>query len=138
MAYMTFQLTFNNSQISCCFFFQAEDGIRDADVTGVQTCALPISVGNLARQLDHQPGDVRAELPTADRFDRIDVDRQGSHRPVIQGVLEIEDETVRPVHQLAPVPWPARRLDVDPDPVSPGARKSTRLNSSHVRLSYAR
>src|SRR5215813_5476656 len=27
----------------CCFFFQAEDGIRDADVTGVQTCALPIS-----------------------------------------------------------------------------------------------
>src|SRR5436305_7414777 len=27
----------------CVFFFQAEDGIRDADVTGVQTCALPIS-----------------------------------------------------------------------------------------------
>mgnify|MGYP002526370883 CR=1 FL=1 len=26
-----------------CFFFQAEDGIRDYDVTGVQTCALPIS-----------------------------------------------------------------------------------------------
>src|SRR6266498_86004 len=25
-----------------CFLFQAEDGIRDADVTGVQTCALPI------------------------------------------------------------------------------------------------
>src|SRR5256885_16645405 len=33
------------------FFFQAEDGIRDYKVTGVQTCALPISpvvkVGNL-------------------------------------------------------------------------------------------
>src|SRR5438046_7993884 len=27
----------------CCFFFQAEDGIRDWSVTGVQTCALPIS-----------------------------------------------------------------------------------------------
>ena len=30
----------------CCsffFFFQAEDGIRDGHVTGVQTCALPIS-----------------------------------------------------------------------------------------------
>src|SRR5207249_5150017 len=26
------------------FFFQAEDGIRDRNVTGVQTCALPISV----------------------------------------------------------------------------------------------
>src|SRR6266581_4506424 len=25
-----------------CFFFQAEDGIRDGRVTGVQTCALPI------------------------------------------------------------------------------------------------
>src|SRR2546421_7136561 len=28
------------------FFFQAEDGIRDLIVTGVQTCALPISPGN--------------------------------------------------------------------------------------------
>src|SRR6266481_4463439 len=27
------------------FFFQAEDGIRDGTVTGVQTCALPISRG---------------------------------------------------------------------------------------------
>src|SRR5256886_9822277 len=27
------------------FFFQAEDGIRDLTVTGVQTCALPISLG---------------------------------------------------------------------------------------------
>src|SRR5437762_14185383 len=26
------------------FFFQAEDGIRDTSVTGVQTCALPISM----------------------------------------------------------------------------------------------
>src|SRR3712207_8876287 len=33
------------SAICCvciCFFFQAEDGIRDIGVTGVQTCALPI------------------------------------------------------------------------------------------------
>src|SRR5260370_22118162 len=30
------------------FFFQAEDGIRDSSVTGVQTCALPI-FGNHAR-----------------------------------------------------------------------------------------
>src|SRR6266511_4135780 len=35
------------------FFFQAEDGIRDFHVTGVQTCALPISiqVGDLADAL---------------------------------------------------------------------------------------
>src|SRR2546430_10269520 len=30
------------------FFFQAEDGIRDLTVTGVQTCALPILFGVLA------------------------------------------------------------------------------------------
>src|SRR5258708_21150965 len=30
-------------QLSSFFFFQAEDGIRDDLVTGVQTCALPIS-----------------------------------------------------------------------------------------------
>src|SRR2546427_2168409 len=31
--------------VSCFFFFfQAEDGIRDLTVTGVQTCALPISL----------------------------------------------------------------------------------------------
>src|SRR5690625_6825514 len=29
------------------FFFQAEDGIRDGHVTGVQTCALPISTAKL-------------------------------------------------------------------------------------------
>ena len=28
--------------VICFFFFQAEDGIRDWSVTGVQTCALPI------------------------------------------------------------------------------------------------
>src|SRR5256886_8845334 len=31
--------------VELLFFFQAEDGIRDLTVTGVQTCALPISPG---------------------------------------------------------------------------------------------
>src|SRR5207253_8523206 len=31
------------------FFFQAEDGIRDGHVTGVQTCALPISAAAAPR-----------------------------------------------------------------------------------------
>src|SRR6266498_1142632 len=35
------------------FCFQAEDGIRAADVTGVQTCALPISI--LAIHVDAHP-----------------------------------------------------------------------------------
>src|SRR5207249_6053984 len=38
-------------QIYCFFFFfQAEDGIRDRNVTGVQTCALPISRASLANR----------------------------------------------------------------------------------------
>src|SRR5690348_17762700 len=35
----------------CFFFFQAEDGIRDGRVTGVQTCALPISIRRADRSL---------------------------------------------------------------------------------------
>src|SRR2546430_12273409 len=47
------------------FFFQAEDGIRDLTVTGVQTCALPISpfspeqmgqFGTSRRRFFHGPG----------------------------------------------------------------------------------
>src|SRR5690349_22775283 len=68
------------------FFFQAEDGIRDLYVTGVQTCALPIYPAEC------QCGSARAG------------DRLRAH----------------PVQQLA-------RQD----------RKSTRLNSSHVEISYA-
>src|SRR2546430_13676062 len=34
------------------FFFQAEDGIRDLTVTGVQTCALPIFWRQFRRRLD--------------------------------------------------------------------------------------
>src|SRR5699024_11581909 len=34
------------------FFFQAEDGIRDRNVTGVQTCALPISGSYIALNTD--------------------------------------------------------------------------------------
>src|SRR2546430_11429960 len=33
----------STNSTACIFFFQAEDGIRDLTVTGVQTCALPIS-----------------------------------------------------------------------------------------------
>ena len=37
------------------FFFQAEDGIRDIGVTGVQTCALPIYVRRVSRHAeDHK------------------------------------------------------------------------------------
>src|SRR5256886_9194557 len=53
------------------FFFQAEDGIRDLTVTGVQTCALPISVrllpllllGTLAIGADSPPRFESSVLP---------------------------------------------------------------------------
>src|SRR5699024_11772688 len=43
------------------FFFQAEDGIRDRNVTGVQTCALPISAFQFLRQ-DRRDAAALAEL----------------------------------------------------------------------------
>src|SRR2546430_3617828 len=70
------------SAISCVllsglfFFFQAEDGIRDLTVTGVQTCALPICFhGSFRCRLGEQPRErrppvrerVRARFPRAIR-----------------------------------------------------------------------
>src|SRR5256885_8711470 len=49
------------------FFFQAEDGIRDYKVTGVQTCALPISRTTGIGSLPHT--DVRAAMREAFRVD---------------------------------------------------------------------
>jgi len=43
------------------FFFQAEDGIRDDLVTGVQTCALPISLLETAGH-ENQAGVAQAVL----------------------------------------------------------------------------
>src|SRR3989454_12336770 len=42
------------NRVCFIFFFQAEDGIRDYKVTGVQTCALPIY--NFAVELQNKPG----------------------------------------------------------------------------------
>src|SRR5688572_31529732 len=41
--------------VSVFFFFQAEDGIRDLTVTAVQTCALPICVGDPVRTVSGTP-----------------------------------------------------------------------------------
>src|SRR5439155_13709166 len=45
--------------LSSVFFFQAEDGIRDGHVTGVQTCALPIC-SDTSPPLDRRGRSVRA------------------------------------------------------------------------------
>src|SRR5438132_2374474 len=74
------------------FFFQAEDGIRDHCVTGVQTCALPIYHG-VARP---QQGSERAHVRLVAR--REDERSLGPH-PFGDLLLELEMQGDRPVQQ---------------------------------------
>src|SRR3989454_5456238 len=60
------------------FFFQAEDGIRDYKVTGVQTCALPIS---LVRAVPHLVPARRGAPRLSDRRRRLPA-RAARYRPV--------------------------------------------------------
>src|SRR2546430_3739210 len=64
------------------FFFQAEDGIRDLTVTGVQTCALPIFPW------------IHARANPRDEQDRDDPDAQ-HHAPAGRDVEERIDEPER-------------------------------------------
>src|SRR2546430_7450342 len=91
-----------------CFFFQAEDGIRDLTVTGVQTCALPISIG---AQRDRQIVPKGRQLEAA-HFCQSFISDVEIFSIIGNGKLR------RPV---------ADEQD----------RKSTRLNSSHSQISYA-
>src|SRR2546430_11589492 len=62
-----------------CFFFQAEDGIRDLTVTGVQTCALPILI--LVNALGHARERLAAQRVRAHRIvARIEQWRATEHR----------------------------------------------------------
>src|SRR5437762_12053829 len=60
------------------FFFQAEDGIRDTSVTGVQTCALPISQRSRTRagRRRRGPSDCHEAAPARRQRDR----RPGAQR----------------------------------------------------------
>src|SRR5690606_39589185 len=77
------------------FFFQAEDGIRDFHVTGVQTCALPIYIchsidhairaigdGNIIRRTARQPDsrDPSRTIVAVDRLPAHLVDGGGRER----------------------------------------------------------
>src|SRR2546430_7191267 len=72
------------------FFFQAEDGIRDLTVTGVQTCALPISGRH-----DHPPVDDRRieQVVDADRerLQLVRADQDQGEEEVVPGQDERED-----------------------------------------------
>src|SRR5699024_11418300 len=70
------------------FFFQAEDGIRDRNVTGVQTCALPILVNTVKGYAAHEKETLekviqaRNQLVSGTPQERLDADNQ------IQGALK--------------------------------------------------
>src|SRR5437879_11449182 len=89
------------------FFFQAEDGIRDTSVTGVQTCALPIS------RIDDGPD----AFKTGETIKLSGIAMVG-----LSGLKRIE-------YWLRPDTGTHGKLGED--------RKSTRLNSSHRCISYA-
>src|SRR5256886_5662595 len=96
------------------FFFQAEDGIRDLTVTGVQTCALPIFCGTDAN--------VFVSVPEESE--------------------KWEGTSARSRSEAAPTRPPTthgRKLPgaATSDEARPTDRKSTRLNSSHSQISYA-
>src|SRR2546426_9273053 len=105
------------------FFFQAEDGIRDYKVTGVQTCALPISLIEVARLEAH----LYARWIAFDDQHR-GAGHGGRQRLSAAHAAEpgAQDPFSRPV---AGVMLAAGFGERD--------RKSTRLNSSHLVISYA-
>src|SRR3712207_7957031 len=62
------------------FFFQAEDGIRDIGVTGVQTCALPILVGRKDKAgfaVEPRRWKVEQTFGCLLRYRRLQVDHEG-------------------------------------------------------------
>src|SRR5690348_18499225 len=61
-------------QLFFFFFFQAEDGIRDGRVTGVQTCALPITPLSIA-EIRADKDQLRAEFAMTTRRLEMSVDK---------------------------------------------------------------
>src|SRR5207249_5668744 len=101
------------------FFFQAEDGIRDRNVTGVQTCALPISFVSKAIGLPLAKVAMRAMLGHSLEPYTAFEGRELGHIAVKESVFPF-------------VKFPGVDAVLGPED-----RKSTRLNSSHGSSSYA-
>src|SRR2546430_6389134 len=83
-------LYFNDlSVVFFFFFFQAEDGIRDLTVTGVQTCALPISDlwAGAAGLRGPAPGEFRATDANCLEIDRKSTRLNSSHSQISYAVF---------------------------------------------------
>src|SRR5882762_5536707 len=85
-----------------CFFFQAEDGIRDSSVTGVQTCALPISVTAAeirhddANLIERQMKNLSEMLAQRERFLRAGPKRQPVAFVVGHGRVRLHGKMLHP------------------------------------------
>src|SRR5690625_5605112 len=111
-----------------CFFFQAEDGIRYGHVTGVQTCALPIY-----ENLDGVRSSFAGARVTSTVGKYLTLGLRGDVRTTSNDIFVGADSTfsaIDPYQTVSATGWIA--LDT---PLLD--RKSTRLNSSHVAISYA-
>src|SRR2546427_5997156 len=100
------------------FFFQAEDGIRDLTVTGVQTCALPISLLQHRVLVDvEQPEAVsrRVHLEAVAPRSHVARDREGGERRSVGRGLRLEVEP--------PLPHDIVQHDVGPQEVQPTGRR---------------
>src|SRR2546422_6620542 len=82
------------------FFFQAEDGIRDVAVTGVQTCALPICGERELRDVElAEPGHAIEHLLRGERHDveldavGLDLARPDRAGPVVVAARQREVES---------------------------------------------
>src|SRR5690625_7252461 len=72
----------------CLFFFQAEDGIRDGHVTGVQTCALPIYCHARPFDTPLEEGNIIEVICEAE----VEYYQASLERPIIIGVGSAEVE----------------------------------------------
>src|SRR2546430_15414612 len=89
------------------FFFQAEDGIRDLTVTGVQTCALPILVYNSAPSHRRPEPERRHAAEPESRLDG--ARRHGGDAAVLGATLERGASARRGVDEQSCRRHPPRR-----------------------------
>src|SRR5438093_2717825 len=107
-----------HATLSFVFFFQAEDGIRDWSVTGVQTCALPISPrygqsserGAALEQLELRLADLEEDASQAEAAARMAVNAAASAKIAVAAF-----ERRKPARRPLPEHLPRERI-VYPSP----------------------
>src|SRR5690625_6045211 len=123
------------------FFFQAEDGIRDGHVTGVQTCALPISAVIPYFGYARQDRKDKPRVPISAKLMANILEAAGANRIMtmdfhadqIQGFFDIPVDHLRSEAIFMPYLENFDLSDVIFASPDVGDRKSTRLNSSEER-----